>query len=359
MKKRTQKTELRASIRQVAERAGVSPMTVTNVLRYRDRVAEETQKKVLEAVEALNYIPVRSTMQNRHVATNAIGLLFHQDMQGAVGYPTFMGICEEAQAHDHDINIVLRATPDWVRPGVEVQFLDRRCDGFIFVGDDRPELSEALIRHQVPVVECYSPDPPEGVGSVVGNNAQGIHLAVAHLVKQGHRRIAHLAGPEFKREARIRRDAFCEAMHELTGYDGADWIVQADSWGDLWGCNYVGDPGEKSRPLAEAVLKLDVTAVVCANDQLALAVWKMALQKGLRVPEDFSITGMDNINEAALQGLTTIAQPFHEIGKAAVDAVLALIAGADSKSVSQVLPVELIQRRTVAPPPEKPRQFTV
>lgn len=327
-------------------------MTVTNVLRHRGRVAEDTQKKVLEAVEALNYIPVRSAMQNRHVPTNALGLLFHQEMRGRVGYPTFLGICDEAQEHDHDINIVLRSSPDWVRPGVEVQFLDRRCDGFIFVGDDRPELSAALVRHGVPVVECYNPAPPEGVGFVVGDNAMGIRLAVTHLVEMGHRRIAHLAGPEHHYEARIRRDSFCETMRELTGDPSTNQIVQGDSWGDGWGFNYGDYPGHRSRPLAEAILSKDVTAIVCCNDLLALAVWKMALQMGLRVPEDISITGMDDITESASQGLTTIAQPFQQVGRAAVTALLGLIAGADSKSVSRVLPVELVQRRTTAPPAE-------
>lgn len=325
-------------------------MTVTNVLRHQGRVAEETRQRVLRAVEELNYIPVRSALQNRRVATNAIGVLFLQDMQGAVGYPTFLGICDQARDMDHDLTIVLRSKPDWVQHGIEVQFLDRRCDGFIFVGDDRPELSEALVNHQVPVVECFSIAPPEGVARVVADDAQGIRKAVAHLVEQGHTKIGHIAGPENKREARLRCDTFCDAMREFTGRSGADCVIQGDSWGDLWGFDYVETPGHKTRPLMEAALNLDVTAIVCANDLLALALWKMAEQRGVRVPEDLSITGMDNIVEGAHKGLTTIAQPFQEIGKAAVTAALELINGADSQQVSRVLPVELVLRRSVAPP---------
>ena len=110
---------MRASIRQVAEAAGVSPMTVSNVLRGRvDLVTEKTRERVLHAVHALNYIPVRTSAQNRHVKTNAIGVVFlhlHR-LDGSVGYPTFLGMCERARQADHDLTIFLRSQPDWVRP---------------------------------------------------------------------------------------------------------------------------------------------------------------------------------------------------------------------------------------------------
>jgi LacI family transcriptional regulator len=328
-------------------------MTVTNVLRHRGRVTEATQQRVLQAIAELNYIPVRPVMQNRHITTNALGVVFLHSMQGAVGYPTFLGMLEQARAHDHDLNIVLRSKPDWVQPGVEVQFLDRRCDGYILVGEYRPELSSALVRHNIPVVECYSTTPPEGVASVAADNVQAMRLAVAHLVGLGHRRIAHIAGPQSVSEARVRRDAFCAAIREQLGQDGTEFIVQADSWGDLWGFDYLDDPGDVTRPLADAVLALDVTAAVCSNDLFALALWKRAEQRGLRVPEDISLIGMDNITETARKGLTTIAQPFHEIGVAAVDTLLSLIRGADSKAVSRLLPITLIERRSIAPAPKK------
>ena len=230
----------------VAERAGVSPMTVSNLLRDRtDQMGEETRLRVLQAIHDLEYIPVRTAAQNRHVRTNAIGVVFLQDMQGAVGYPTFQGMCDRARQTDHDLTIFLRSKPDWVKPGTEGQFLDRRCDGFIFVGDNRPEVSEVLVQHGIPVVECYSFAPPAGVARVLGDNASAMRQVVAHLVAQGHRRIAHIAGPEDKREAVERRESFCAAMREMVG-PGADGLVlRANSWGDLWGFGE-GDPGAPS-----------------------------------------------------------------------------------------------------------------
>ena len=109
---------MRVSIRQVAQRAGVSAMTVSNVLRDREgQMVGETRRRVLEAIHELGYVPVRSSMQNRHVRTNCLGLVFIQSMQGAVGYPTFLGMCERARQVDYDLTMLLRSEPDWVKPG--------------------------------------------------------------------------------------------------------------------------------------------------------------------------------------------------------------------------------------------------
>lgn len=345
---------MRTSIRQVAERAGVSPMTVSNVLRNRaEKTSEQTRQRVLQAVHELGYLPVRMAAQNRHVTTHAIGVVFIQEMESAVGYPTFFGMCHRARQLDHDLTIFLRSEPDWVKPGTEASFLDRRCDGFIFVGDNRREVSEVLIHHQIPVVECFSVSPPLGAARILSDNASGMHQAVRHLVEKGHRRIVHLAGPSSNSEAIERREGFRCMMRECGLADYADCIVQADTWGDYWGFAEE-DEGLTTRPLTEAVLKLvseqGVTAAVCANDLFGLALWRMAEEYGLRVPEDLSITGVDNTMEGVLRGLTSVAQPFEQIGCAAVNAVIALLEGTDAAQASQVLPVALIERRSVAAP---------
>lgn len=325
-------------------------MTVSNVIRDRaGQMGEETRRRVLAAIHALDYVPVRTAAQNRHVATNAIGVVFLQEMQGAVGYPTFLGMCSRARQTDHDLTIFLRSEPDWVKPGTESQFLDRRCDGFIFVGENRREISEALVRHGVPIVECYSVSPPTGVAHVLGDNESGTRKAVQHLVSLGHRRIAHIAGPAGNLEARERREGFQSAMREAGLPEYAGCIVQAETWGDLWGFG-AGYDGAQTRPIAEAALGLDVTAVVCANDLFALALWRMAEERGLCVPLDLSITGVDNIVEGVHRGLTSVALPFEQIGRTAVDAVLRLLEGGTDTDASAVLPAELIQRRSVSRP---------
>ncbi|BDI28784.1 LacI family transcriptional regulator [Capsulimonas corticalis] len=348
---------MRASIRQVAQAAGVSPMTVSNVLRGRtDIVVEQTRERVLQAARDLNYVPVRTSTQNRHVRTNAIGVVFLHSHRpdGPIGYPTFLGMYDRARELDHDLTIFLRAEPDWVKPGTEAQFLDRRCDGFIFVGSNRPEITTALTENKVPSVECYSVAPAPGAARVVADNAGGIRQAVMHLANHGHKRIAHIAGPQWNLEAQERLKGFRAAMQEQFGPDCWDCVIHAETWGQIQRFhNANGAVDDVTLPIVEAALATGATAFVCANDLLALALWQFAEDRGLRIPRDLSIIGVDNILQADYQGLTSIDIPFEEIGRAAVDAVLALEKGDSTGEASRILPVELIPRSSVTVPSER------
>lgn len=327
-------------------------MTVSNVLRGRtDRVAVKTRERVMEAVHSLNYVPVRTAAQNRHVCTNTLGVIFLEMHRpnDIVGYPTFLGMCEQGEQTDYDLTVFLRPESEWVRAGSEARFLDHRCDGFIFVGSCRPALAEVLVHHRIPAVECYSVLPKPGIARIIGDNRDGVRQAVAHLAQCGHTRIAHLAGPWGSLEADERLAGFRNAMQEVFGQDYPDVVIRGNTWGGPLLFHEGRDRvEERARPLAEAVLAANVTAVVCANDLLAMTVWQVAEEHGLRVPEDLSLTGMDNSTWAAYRGLTTIATPFEGIGRAAVDAVLTIQAGGSAENASRILPVTLVERASVA-----------
>ena len=200
-------------------------------------------------------------------------------------------------------------------------------------------------------MECYSVAPAPGVARVLGDNIDAMRQAVTHLAEFGHERIAHLAGPHSNLEAQERMEGFRAAMRATFGPDCWDDVVQGDTWGEPRHLPGGGEEtSEQARPLAEAILAMNVTAVVCANDWLALALWQAASERGIRVPQDLSLTGMDNTLPAAYKGLTSVATPFEQIGRAAVDAFLTLQNGGNSAQASRVLPVELIQRSSVAVP---------
>ncbi len=261
---------MRASIRDVAKRADVSAMTVSNVLRRRSgSVSEETRLRVLEALQELNYIPVRSAAQNRHIKTNAIGVIFLQSMQGFVGERTFWGMAERAREEDHDLLIVLRSQPEWMGRDVAAQLLDRRCDGYIIIGSYQPELSAMLAAHQIPVVECYSVNPPPGVARVVGDDRGAVRQAVELLWDLGHRRIAHLGGPVGDGEADLCAETFDAVMREKSGAEAVDRVARSIFWS---GTDAQGRPLPEVRRFLKDNLALDMTAVVCASDWLALGL---------------------------------------------------------------------------------------
>lgn len=341
---------MRASLRQIAERAGVSPQTVSNVLNNRSgRTSDETRERVLCAVREMNYIPIpRPAMQNRHVETRAIGVVFLdemkflQDLRERLGWHTFAGMRDRARHYEYDLLLLFRSRPGWLEPGTEAQFLDRRYDGIVFLGQCRRDLAATLVAHGLPTVVCYSADTPSGVASVLADNRRAMELAAHHLLAHGHKRIAHLAGPHWSMEATQRRDEYSAALRTAGRDECARRIVQALTW---------GDNVEETRSVAEAILDLNVTGVVCANDFLALALWQIAEERGLRIPEDLSLVGMDDLDEGAAKGLTSIVNPFYQIGGQAIDSLLTLIKGGDYQDACKLIPVELISRSSVCPPP--------
>ena len=337
---------MRASIRDVAKKAGVSPMTVSNVLRRRaGRVSEETQLRVMAALKEMNYIPVRAAVQNRHVETHVIGVVFLQNLQEFIGHRTFQGMTERAKERDQDLLVMLRSQPSWMAPDMEAHFLDRRCDGYIVIGSFRPDLSSLMVAHHVPVVECYSAVPPAGVGRVVGDDRGAMRQAVDLLRGRGHTRIAHLGGPQGDGEADLRCQGFQQAMQEWGGLDAVNWVVRSPSWG--YADRQAGFSQEAHESVARA-LALKPTAVVCANDLLALDLWQLAERQGLRVPEDLSVIGMDDNPLAQERGLTTLAVPFEQVGRAAVDTLMTLTQGGDADQARTAIPAQLIVRRSVA-----------
>lgn len=340
---------MRASLRQIADRAGVSTQTVSNVLNNRaGRMSQETRERVQCAIEDLNYIPIpRPAMQNRHVETHSIGVAFMddqkflQDVRERLGLYTFAGMRDQAKQHQYDLLLLFHSRPEWLETGAESRFLDRRYDGIIFVGQCPRPMLDALVLHRFPTVVCYSPDLPEGIAGVLVDNRAAMRLAVEHLIAHGHKRIAYMAGPHWSKEAGERRDLYCEAMLERGRPKCARRIVQGDTWG--------GNPTE-TQSLAEAILDMEVTAVVCGNDFLALDLWQVAEAQGVRVPQDLSLIGMDNLEESMERGLTSIVNPFYQIGCQAIDSLLCLIRGGEVREACRRIPVELVSRSSVGPP---------
>jgi DNA-binding LacI/PurR family transcriptional regulator len=318
--KETQPKAMRSTIRQVAERAGVSAVTVSNVLRgVESRASEETRQRVLEAVHHLNYLPVRPpTVQNRRVETGIISLVFeHADVtHHEIDLRTYEGLVEGARRHNYDLLTVLRNGRSWTPGREELRFLDQRSDGFIFAVPARGEWENAMAalgRHSIPTVSCYRRDTPEGVAWVDVDNEGVIGCAVEHLVSKGHRRIGYLSGPPHHFTTEDRRAAWIKSMkqHGLGEYtrrvvQGAD-----ENW-------------EPDAAAMEQLLDMDLTAVVCFNDSLALDLWDVA------------------------RGLTTISHSFIDIGRLAMEAWMELRKAGFYRDCCKVTPFTLIEGHSVS-----------
>jgi DNA-binding LacI/PurR family transcriptional regulator len=319
-------------------------MTVSNVMRGRSGiVAPETTKRVLAAVRELKYAPVaQPTIQSRHVETRTIGLVFDDvEIEDAWGAPTFRGMRHSARARGYDLLTLLRAPADWMLDNHELHFLDRRSDGMIFlVPRERTRVLETLVQHRIPTVSCFQDDVPPGVATVVLDNFDALKQATEYLIARGHRKILHIAGWEERSDFRRRREGYEAALRAARL---RPHILQMRSLVDYsW-----------LAPLRTLLERRAITAIVCAADDHALPIFPLAQELGLSIPHDFSITGMDDIPAAAEHGLTTFRFSCEDVGRYAVEAIVGMIAGAEPQQCSQVLPVEMVERHSVAPLPIK------
>jgi LacI family transcriptional regulator len=322
----------RVSIKGVAELAGVSTMTVSRVLRGEGDSRYYDQ--VMEAVRQLDYVPVRSVKQNQHIKTNTIGVLMDNEFSfdSLVGLRTFSGITKSAFAGGYDLTL-LQPKQHCSLIDQKMQVLDRRCDGFVFVVPfERSEVLEVLVKNQFPAVTCYSSDVPPGVHCVVPDNGTAAIQAVQLLHGNGHRNIAYWTANRGHSDARERADAYARAAqdHGLQPH-----VLELD--------------GMAQDLIIDILLSRKITAVICHNDGRALNLWTTANARGIQVPRDLSIVGIDDIEEAAWRGLTTFYNPFRTIGEEAVNVIISLLEGTPVSETCKRIPMQLLERASVGP----------
>ncbi|WP_028646982.1 LacI family DNA-binding transcriptional regulator [Nocardiopsis sp. CNT312] len=302
-------------ITEVAKHAGVSPGTVSNVLNRPERVAEATRLKVEAAIAELDYVRNSSGSSLRSGRSASVGLLV-LDVTNPFFTEVARGVEDEAAASGLSVVLLNSAESRERQRGNARLLAEQRAAGAVVmpVDDDLSDLLW-LSRQGTPWVALDRGDVAEAVGcSVTVDNHAGGLAAGRHLVGLGHERATFLTGPfgieQVRRRHQGLRDAFTEAGLDP---DARLRLVERPMLNAEQGeraVDAVLAGGPRQRP----------AAVFCANDQLALGLMKGLGQRGLRVPDDISVVGYDNVDFADLvhPGLTTVAQPKYELGRAAM-----------------------------------------
>lgn len=328
----------RPTSRDVARQAGVSQATVSLVLggKWQGRVSPRTADNVRSAARTLGYRPNLSARSLRLGRTRTALLVVP-----ALTHDYFARVHAGASrvAAEHDFGVVLYPSPEGTGPAVDPFGSARAALDGVIASSMAPEALAALRDGgQLPLVMLDS-DPQGGAAATVNLElADGMHQAAGHLLELGHRRIAHLAAAVDTWTFAIRARALAGA---LTG-----------SAGELVRTERSGLSVEEALVAATRALSCEPrpTALVCDDDLLAAGACKAARRLGLRVPEDVSVTGFDDLSLAtALEPeLTTVRLPAGEVGAAGMNALLAVLAGRTPKA--PVLPVRLVRRGSTAPP---------
>jgi LacI family transcriptional regulator len=304
-------------IKDVAKEAGVSTATVSHVINNTRRVSEATRERVQRAVERCNYYP------NAHARTLASG---RSNMLGLVvsdiSNPFFPELVKTVQwaALQRGYDLILADTSyDAQRTSSCVRrMIERQVAGVaIMTSELDPELADNLARRDVSVVLLDVGSVGERMSTVMVDYELGIEQAVRHLVELDHRRIAYIGGPVGLRSAARRLGAFQESIARHLPMAPPPAVYEGDFLLDGGRRAAVGMLSQPEHP----------SAVVVANDLMALGVMRECRRAGLAVPRDISIVGFDDIAFAALADppLTTIGLSREQLGQAAVELLLKTI----------------------------------
>lgn len=334
-----------ATIYEVAKRAGVSTATVSRVVSgHKNAVSPATRRRVLRAVEQLGYVPNAAARNLRTLNTRKI-VVTVPDLSNPFFALILQGIEDAAQREGYAV-LVGDTQHDPEREDRYAQMLRRKeADGLIFLGHRLPTEAEQLVSaaapRSAPVVNGCEFSSTLGVPSVHIDNAKAADEAMDYLYKLGHRRIGVLTGPLLSPLSRDRlRGVMARAKAE--GHEDRLTIVNGDF--------SIASGVSGAERLLQA--KTPPTAIFCFNDEMAMGVLETARRRGVRVPEQLSVVGFDDIRFSRHidPPLTTVAQPMREIGEGCVRLLLEILRGQNLDPVSVTLPHELTIRGSTAPP---------
>lgn len=328
---------MKVSIHDVAQKSGLSVVTVSRVLNDSPSVRQSNRERVLQAMRELDYRPNASARSLARGKTGIIGL-----MLTTLNDSFLDAVVKEVSERvvEHGYFLALSITTDDSEDGQRLLFQEDRVDGVLLLSPLREEeLVLELKKSKIPFVMLDNQHHNMSVSSVVVDNFKGGYEATKYLIGLGHREIAHISGPDYFLSSRERERGYLFALQEAglqpyciergnfdisSGYHIASRWIESGKW-----------PG----------------AMFAADDYIALGAINAFQQRGISVPEQISIIGFDDqiIASEFCPKLTTMRQPAEQIGRIGVDLLLKTINGTARRSTTVQLNPELVVRDSTLP----------
>lgn len=338
-----------ASLRDVARAAGVSVSTASRVLSGSSHpVSEPTRRRVLEAAERLGFEPNRLARALATARSRTIGVVVH-DVSDPYYAEIVRGLEDAAESRDHALFVSSSDRDVDKELAVMRAFVANQVDAIVLVAsaiDDRRYLAEATaildrFRALGGVVVTMSEHGYEAPRVAYGN-LDGTRLLVSHLLQLGHSRIGYITGPPDLMVTGARRRGYEAAMTEAGHGVDPDLVATGD---------FTIEGGARA---AERLLAVGPTAIVAANDMMAIGAVRHLLDAGIRVPDEVSVAGFDDIEFAAYAAvpLTTVHVPLGELGQLGGQLVLDLL-DADAPEAWPSIDARLVIRESTGPAPER------
>lgn len=338
MNKATQRTLLE----DVAREAGVSTASVSRVLNRAPHVSERLRERVEAAIDRLGYVPDGTARALASRRIGAIGALV-PTLDNPIFGTMIDSLEQRLKRHDcrlliatyrYDLDDELQALRTLIQQGL---------DGVVIIGHDhRPAMLTMLQRQRLPFLSCWHAHNDPEWPCIGFDNASPARRLAEHLITLGHRRLAVVTAPTAGNDrARDRLAGFRQAA-EAAGHPLPPDRVITVEYGIAQGAQAF-----------ESLMALAIppTAILCGNDSLAFGVMLAAQRAGIRIPDDLSVTGFDDLPQARFMSppLTTVAVPAAEIGRQVADALVARIDG-EHRPLRHLLDAPLILRDSTAPP---------
>ena len=340
----------KTTIKDVAKEAGVSIATVSFVLNNRPGqvISQPVKRKVFEAAQKLNYHPsaIAAGLASKRPGNIAIVFYGNEDLVSNLYYSfVLQGAIREAARLS--VNIMFSyMEEDWERNGELPKVVrEGSTAGVIFIKQIHPDMVRDIERRGVPVVLVDHYPQMENVKAFEIDNFRGGQLPVEHLVALGHRDIAYIFASADRPSIRGRLDGFEDAMKR------ALLPVSADNY---WECEEFTFYSARDLAMVKLLEENRPTAIVAANDELASGVLRAAQLLNIKVPDELSVVGFDNITMGNYTepSLTTVSGDKEELGARAVRRLVEAVNENEDEALMEILPVELIVRNSTGPVPQ-------
>ena len=332
------------SMREIAKIAGVSSATVSRVINGSNLVTTETTERIRKIIQDFNFVPNNSAIHLKNGKSQIYGIII-PDLTNPFFTETIK-IFEELLVENDKELLVANTDFHLTRMQKSVRrMLLRRVDGVALLTSELEAAPlESLVQNRIPVVTTDHYRSGPGTSDIVVDFPGGMAQLIGHLKSLGHRNVGFIGGTEGLATSRVRRESFLDAVVKQGLSSREGWIIEGDFKID-------GGSAAMARILAQEETP---TAVVTANDLTAIGALRTAHEKGLRIPEDISITGCDDIamSDIVYPPLTTLRISRKEYARLLFEALRVGSENLNRTGQQYVLPTSLVVRKSTGPAPE-------